>query len=291
MQKGIEVTSNKSNSIRSDCELDESYSIVAKMEVMSVSKDKEKDDEMVPNSDSEVDSSKNKLNPEEKMTLEELREEIANAKDCPAEDLICLQEALADAEQVLNLITLLDLNKTRTRTRQMSPKKFKISLPDLEVLSAEIARQIVHLPQGQCVHDLFVAAKGIESKIDEFLCEPLDKVESVRGMIELLEEVDSLDVNLKRSVELMDKIHKVKWFKKSLIVGRHEDDIDERDIQDFTIPMEKEDFRKFLEEGRKLECCGLRKNLKEIEDIWVRLVGYFIHLMFLSNWDLSSFVR
>lgn len=235
---------------------------------------------MVPKLDFEAECSKNKLNAEEKMTLEELREEIANAKDCPAEDLLCLEEALADAEQVLNLITLLDLNKTRTRTRQMSPKKFKISLPDLEVLSAEIARQIVHLPQGQCVHDLYAAAKAIESKIDEFLCEPLEKVESVRGMIELLEEVDSLDVNLKRSVELMDKIHKVKWFKKSLIVGRHdEDDIDERDIQDFTIPMEKEDFRKFLEEGRKLECSGLRKNLKEIEEIWVRLVCGFINLL------------
>ncbi|KAL5290434.1 KDM5A.2 family protein [Megaselia abdita] len=229
-------------------------------------------------SEPETESKKKLKADQEKMTFEELKEEIANATDCPTEDLLCLQEALADADQVLSLITLLDLNKTRTRTRQMTPKKFKISLPDLEVLSAEIERQIVHLPQGQCVSELYTAAKAIESKIEEFLGEPLEKVESVRGMIELLEEVDSLDVNLKRSTELMDKIHKVKWYKKSLIVGKHEDDIDERDIQDFTIPMEKEDFRKFLEEGRKLECAGLRNNLVEMEDLWTRI----------TNWDADA---
>lgn len=239
------------------------------MEVCSETKDSDSIS-MKADCESEIQKKKVKNDQQEKITLEELKEEISNASDCSPEDLACLQEALADAEQVLNLITALDLNKTRTRTRQMSPKKFKISLQDLEILSAEIEKQIVILPQGQCVHDLYNAAKVIENKIEEFLAEPLDKVESVRGMIELLEEVDSLDVNLKRSTELMDKIHKVKWFKKSLIVGRHEDDIDERDIQDFTIPMEKDDFRKFLEEGRKLECSGLRKNLQEMEEIWNR---------------------
>lgn len=236
-------------------------------ECVSISKEK---DNIIQNSESESERFKKKLKMEEKMTLDELKEEVNSDKNIPPEDLKSLDEAIVVAENILTLINLLDLNKTRTRTRHMSPKKFKISLQELENLSVEIERQLVHIPQGQCVHDLYAAAKLIEKKIDEFLCEPLEKIESVRGMVELLEEVDSLDVTLKKSIDLMDKINKVKWYKKSLIVGRHGDDIDERDIQDFSIPLEKEDFRKFLEEGRKLECSGLRKNLQEMEKLWLR---------------------
>lgn len=231
---------------------------------------KEKELILSPNSESVRKKLKSESDSNEKMTLEELKEEIANAIDCPPEELACLQEALADADQVLNLITMLDLNKTRTRTRQMSPKKFKISLQDLEILAAEIDRQIVYLPQGQCVHDLYNTAKALEVKMEEFLNEPLEKVENVKEMVDLLDEVDSLDVHLKRSSELLEKINRVKWFKKSLLVGKHEEDIDEWDIQDFQIPLEKEDFKKFLEEGRKLECHGLRQNLLEMEGIWNR---------------------
>lgn len=247
--------------------------LLIKMEVdesVSVSKNKENN---VQNSESEADILRKKLQADEKISLDELRD-FSNAKNVHPENLKLFEGAILAAEKILTLINLLDLNKTRTRTRHMSPKKFKISLEELGSLSAEIERQVVHIPQGQCVHDLYATATSIQSKIDEFLSEPLDKIESVRGMVDLLEEIDSLDVTLKKSTDLMDKIKKVKWFKKSLIVGKYEDDIDERDIQDFSIPLEKEDFRKFLEEGKQLECCGLRKNLQEMENLWLRYVFY-----------------
>ncbi|XP_063929519.1 lysine-specific demethylase 5 isoform X1 [Zophobas morio] len=100
------------------------------------------------------------------LTLQELKALLneADGKKFPKCDLLqTLTDAVDDAEKCARVIQQLDLNKMRTRTRNSSDTKYKLTLKELILFNEELDSLVCILEEAKSIKDLLDETKKFET--------------------------------------------------------------------------------------------------------------------------------
>ncbi|XP_044751184.1 lysine-specific demethylase lid [Coccinella septempunctata] len=106
------------------------------------------------------------------LSLTELKALLneANGKKFPKSDLLqTLTNAVVDAEKCASVIHQLDLNKIRTRTRNSTDNKYKLTIEELTLFCEELDSLACHLDESKNIKMLLQQTKAFEKESKRLL--------------------------------------------------------------------------------------------------------------------------
>lgn len=149
------------------------------------------------------------------MDLNELKALLneADGKKFPKSDLLqTLTNAVEDAEKCASVIHQLDLNKIRTRTRNSSDAKYKLTVEELVLFCEEIDSLACVLEEGKSVKELLAQTKQFEAESKRLLEMPLNEC-SIPDLEKCLDQGNSLCIELPNLKLLNNRLRQAVWFK------------------------------------------------------------------------------
>lgn len=149
------------------------------------------------------------------MDLTELKALLneADGKKFPKSDLLqTLTNAVEDAEKCASVIQQLDLNKIRTRTRNSSDAKYKLTMEELVLFCEEIDSLACILEEGKSVKELLQQTKQFVTDSSRLLNMPLTEC-TVQDLEKCLDQGNSLCIELPALRQVNQRLQQVMWLK------------------------------------------------------------------------------
>lgn len=152
---------------------------------------------------------------EKTLTLTDLKALLSEAdgKKFPKSDLLqTLTSAVEDAEKCASVIQQLDLNKIRTRTRNSSNTKYKLTVEELTLFCEEIDSLACVLEEAKSIRDLLDQTKQFEKESERLLGLPLSQC-SLTELKACITHGNGLCIELPNLKRIQNREKQVEWFK------------------------------------------------------------------------------
>ncbi|XP_025835612.1 lysine-specific demethylase lid isoform X1 [Agrilus planipennis] len=174
--------------------------------------------------DNWVNKVKDALDPNipKSMDLSELKALLSEAtgKKFPKSELLdTLKNAVDDAEKCASVIRQLDLNKMRTRTRNSSDNKYKLTIEELTLFVEEINSLACNLEEGRSVIDLLKQTKDFEAESTRLLQMDLGEC-NASDLEKCLDHGNGLCIELPSLKFVTQRLRQVLWLRDITTVRR-----------------------------------------------------------------------
>lgn len=198
------------------------------------------------------------------ITLDELQEIAQEAETQKFPNSVILERlnfSILEAQKCITVIQQLDINKIRTRTRNTAEcAKYKLTLEELDMFVNEINNLRCIIREGDSVRELQKIGKEWVKQVEGAL-KARFKDTNIQQLTHLIDEGNSLCIELPQIVHLKDRLTQYKWYKQVRLF--RENTIDR---------MSLEEIKKMLEEGMKiLPHTVLEKELAELHGIMLQV--------------------
>lgn len=199
------------------------------------------------------------------MTLQDIQvlAQEAQEKRFPSSVLLeRLNSAVLEAEKCVTVIHQLDINKSRTRTRNSSFEiaKYKLTTEELDLFVQEIDNLCCIIKEGNSVRELQQIGKEYAELAAYLLKEPISDIKE-SAVAKMIEEGSALCIDLPQLKPLRALLEKVKWYNR----------VREAREMDDKIPLD--DVKKMLSDGHDLSTMGeasdtlVQQELQEMETV------------------------
>ncbi|XP_053697650.1 lysine-specific demethylase lid [Sabethes cyaneus] len=201
------------------------------------------------------------------ITLDELQEIAQEAETQKFPNSVILERlnfSILEAQKCITVIQQLDINKIRTRTRNTAEcAKYKLTLEELDMFVNEINNLRCIIREGDSVRELQKIGKEWVKQVEGAL-KTRFKDTNIQQLTHLIDEGNSLCIELPQIVHLKDRLTQYKWYKQVRLF--RENTID-------SMPLEE--VKKMLEEGMKiLPHTVLEKELAELHGIMLQIMDW-----------------
>ncbi|XP_049817901.1 lysine-specific demethylase lid isoform X3 [Aethina tumida] len=149
------------------------------------------------------------------MNLSDLKDLLSEAegKKFPKSDLLLtLTSAVEDAEKCASVIHQLDLNKMRTRTRNSSDTKYKLTVEELTLFCEEIDSLACTLEEAKSIRELLEETKKFEAESNKLLSMSLSKM-SLTDLETCYNHGSALCIELPRLKTVSTRMKQVQWLR------------------------------------------------------------------------------
>lgn len=199
------------------------------------------------------------------MTLLEIQQlaQEAQEKRFPSSVLLeRLNSAVLEAEKCVTVIHQLDINKSRTRTRNSSSEiaKYKLTTEELDLFVQEIDNLCCIIKEGSSVRELQQIGKEYGELAAFLLKEPISDIKE-SAVAKMIEEGSALCIDLPQLKPLRVLLERVQWYNRV----REAREVDEK------IPLDE--VKKLLSDGHSLSCITgmsnalVQQELQELESV------------------------
>lgn len=201
------------------------------------------------------------------ITLDELQEIANEAETQKFPNSVILERlnfSILEAQKCITVIQQLDINKIRTRTRNSAEcAKYKLTLEELDMFVNEINNLRCIIREGDSVRELQKIGKEWVKQVESAL-KTRFKDTNIQQLTHLIDEGNSLCIELPQIVQLKDRLAQYKWYKQVRLL--RENTIDRLSL---------EEIKKLLNEGMKiLPHTVLEKELAELHGIMLQIVDW-----------------
>lgn len=201
------------------------------------------------------------------ITLDELQEIAQEAETQKFPNSVILERlnfSILEAQKCITVIQQLDINKIRTRTRNSAEcAKYKLTLEELDMFVNEINNLRCIIREGDSVRELQKIGKEWVKQVESAL-KARFKDTNIQQLTHLIEEGNSLCIELPQIVQLKDRLAQFKWYKQVRLL--RENTIDRLSL---------DEIKKLLDEGMKiLPHTVLEKELAELHGIMLQIVDW-----------------
>lgn len=201
------------------------------------------------------------------ITLDELQEIAKEAETQKFPNSVILERlnfSILEAQKCITVIQQLDINKIRTRTRTSAEcAKYKLTLDELDMFVNEINNLRCIIREGESVRELQKIGKEWLKQV-ECALNTRFKDTNIQQHTHLINEGNSLCIELPQIVQLKDRLAQFKWYKQVRLL--RETTIDRLSLNDIKI---------LLNEGMKvLPHTVLEKELTELHGIMLQIVDW-----------------
>ncbi|XP_058455418.1 lysine-specific demethylase 5 [Malaya genurostris] len=201
------------------------------------------------------------------ITLEELQEIAQEAETQKFPNSVILERlnfSILEAQKCITVIQQLDINKIRTRTRNTAEcAKYKLSLEELDMFVNEINNLRCIIREGDSVRELQKIGKEWVKQV-ECALKARFKDTNIQQLTHLIEEGNSLCIELPQIMLLRDRLAQFKWYKQVRLL--RENTIDR---------MSLDEIKKMLDDGMKiLPHTVLEKELAELHGIMLQIMDW-----------------
>ncbi|CAH0562135.1 unnamed protein product [Brassicogethes aeneus] len=149
------------------------------------------------------------------MNLNDLKDLLSEAdgKKFPKSDLLhTLTSAVEDAEKCASVIHQLDLNKMRTRTRNSSDTKYKLTVEELTLFCEEIDSLACILEEAKSIRELLDETKKFEADSNRLLALPLSQC-NLTELEACNNHGNGLCIELPKLKNVATRMKQVQWLK------------------------------------------------------------------------------
>lgn len=147
----------------------------------------------------------------------------ADGKKFPKSDLLqTLKNAVEDAEKCASVIQQLDLNKMRTRTRNSTDAKYKLTVEELVLFCEEIDSLACNLEEGKSVKELLSQTKLFEAESTRLLNVPLQEC-SIQELEKCLNHGNNLCIELPALKLIIQRLKQATWLKEVITIRKKAD--------------------------------------------------------------------
>ncbi|XP_062545101.1 lysine-specific demethylase 5 [Armigeres subalbatus] len=201
------------------------------------------------------------------ITLDELQEIAQEAETQKFPNSVILERlnfSILEAQKCITVIQQLDINKIRTRTRNSSEcAKYKLTLEELDMFVNEINNLRCIIREGDSVRELQKIGKEWVKQVESAL-KARFKDSNIQQLTHLIDEGNSLCIELPQIVQLKDRLAQFKWYKQVRLL--RENTIDRLSL---------DEIKRLLNEGMKiLPHTVLEKELAELHGIMLQIVDW-----------------
>lgn len=201
------------------------------------------------------------------ITLDELQEIAQEAETQKFPNSVILERlnfSILEAQKCITVIQQLDINKIRTRTRNsVECAKYKLTLEELDMFVNEINNLRCIIREGDSVRELQKIGKEWVKQVESAL-KTRFKDTNIQQLTHLIEEGNSLCIELPQIVQLKDRLAQYKWYKQVRLL--RENTIDRLSL---------DEIKRLLDEGMKiLPHTVLEKELAELHGIMLQIVDW-----------------
>ncbi|XP_055595397.1 lysine-specific demethylase lid [Uranotaenia lowii] len=201
------------------------------------------------------------------ITLDELQEIAQEAETQKFPNSVILERlnfSILEAQKCITVIQQLDINKIRTRTRNSAEcAKYKLTMEELDMFVNEINNLRCIIREGDSVRELQKIGKEWSKQV-ESVFKTRFKDTNIQQLNHLIEEGNSLCIELPHIVQLKDRLAQYKWYKQVRML--RENTIDRLSL---------DEIKKLLDEGMKiLPHTVLEKELAELHGIMLQIMDW-----------------
>lgn len=198
------------------------------------------------------------------ITLDELQEIAQEAETQKFPNSVILERlnfSILEAQKCITVIQQLDINKIRTRTRNSAEcAKYKLTLEELDMFVNEINNLRCIIREGDSVRELQKIGKEWVKQVESAM-KTRFKDSNIQQLTHLIEEGNSLCIELPQIVQLKDRLAQFKWYKQVRLL--RENTIDRLSL---------DEIKRLLDEGMKiLPHTVLEKELAELHGIMLQV--------------------
>ncbi|XP_065085510.1 lysine-specific demethylase 5 [Ochlerotatus camptorhynchus] len=198
------------------------------------------------------------------ITLDELQEIAQEAETQKFPNSVILERlnfSILEAQKCITVIQQLDINKIRTRTRNSAEcAKYKLTLEELDMFVNEINNLRCIIREGDSVRELQKIGKEWVKQV-ECALNTRFKDTNIQQHTHLIDEGNSLCIELPQIVQLKDRLAQFKWYKQVRLL--RENTIDRLSL---------DEIKKLLDEGMNiLPHTVLEKELAELHGIMLQV--------------------
>ncbi|PNF26510.1 Lysine-specific demethylase 5A [Cryptotermes secundus] len=196
------------------------------------------------------------LNASKKLDLTEVKSLLQEAeqKKFPESELLqALMQVVTEAEKCASVAQQLSCKKVRTRTRQITEAKYRLTVEELSLFYEQIESLPCTIKEGEGVKELLDKVKDFQKEATDLLSQEMPES---RLLDKCIENGVILDIELPEIPKLKQTLDQMKWLE------------DVRDLQEDPEQVTLESLRKLLNIGVSLPPhSAVEKSMAELQEL------------------------